>query len=154
LPQNVEYYQIDFNKQILTDLGTEHDLNFDIPTTFIWEGVTNYLIQEAIDQAFEFVRKFSEQTYIIFTYIDKQVLDDPKSFTGTEKYHSILAENEENWTFGFNPTKLPEYLKKFDLTVIEDFGAVEYRNKYMSERKNLLRGYEFYRVTIAKTGQK
>jgi hypothetical protein len=77
------------------------------------------------------------------------VLDDPGSFKNTDKYHSILDENEEKWTFGFNPEKLPDYLNKFDLTIIEDISAIEYRERYMSERKNLLKGYEFYRVAIA-----
>jgi hypothetical protein len=76
-------------------------------------------------------------------------LDDPGSFQNNDKYHSILEENEEKWTFGFNPEKLPDYLNKFDLTLIENMGAVEYRKQYMSERKNLLKGYEFYRVAIA-----
>jgi len=77
------------------------------------------------------------------------VLDDPGSFKNTDKYHSILDENEEKWTFGFNTQKLRDYLDKFDLTLIEDMGAIEYRKQYMSERQNLLSGYEFYRVAFA-----
>ncbi len=153
LPLNVKYYQIDFNQQSLTDLASKNNLNYDISTTIIWEGVTNYLQQEAIDKTFEFVEKFIDQCYIIFTYIDKLVLDNPKSFQSIEKYHSILEENDETWTFGFNPKTLPEYLKKFNLKIIEDIGATEYRNMYMADRKNLLNGYEFYRVAIAKLDQ-
>ena len=73
----------------------------DIPTTFIWEGVTNYLQQESVDKTFEFIMKFASRSYIIFTYINKKVLDDLKSFKNTDKYHSILDENEEKWTFRF-----------------------------------------------------
>ena len=112
-------------------------------------SLTNYLQQEAIGKTFEFVRKFSNKSYIIFTYINKLVLDDPGSFKNTDKYHSILDENEEKWTFGFNTQKLRDYLDKFDLTLIEDMGAIEYRKQYMSERQNLLSGYEFYRVAFA-----
>ncbi len=153
LPQNVKYYQIDFNKESLTDLATRNNLNPDIPTTFIWEGVTNYLQQDAIDNTLEFIRKFTNKSYIIFTYINKRILDDPGSFPYTDKYHSILENNEEKWTFGFDPEKLPDYLNKFDLTLIEDIGAVEYRKQYMSERMNLLKGYEFYRVAIAEVNK-
>ena len=149
IPLNVKYYQIDFNQESLIDLAKRNNLDLDIPTTFIWEGVTNYLQQEAIDKTFEFVRNFSNKSYIIFTYINKLVLDDPGSFSNTDKYHSILEENEEKWTFGFKPEELPAYLNKYDLTIIEDLGAVEYRQKYMPERENLLKGYEFYRVAIA-----
>ena len=154
LPQNLKYYQIDFNQESLIDLATCNNLNLDIPITFIWEGVTNYLEQEAIDMTFEFMSKFPDKSYIIFTYINKHVLDDPGSFQNTDKYQSILEKNEEKWTFRFDLEKLPDYLTKYDLTLIEDVGAIEYRKQYVSERKNLLKGYEFYRVAFVEMNKK
>jgi hypothetical protein len=32
---------------------------------------------------------------------------------------------------------------------MEDAGAAEYREKYLAERKSILKGYEFYRVAMA-----
>jgi methyltransferase (TIGR00027 family) len=150
LPSNVKYYQLDFKKQNLTDLAKEFNLNMDIPTIIIWEGVTNYLNQEAVNKTFEFIQKFSDKTYIIFTYIDKLVLDNPQAFQGTEQLFKNLKKNEEPYTFGIQPDKLSEYLNKFDLTLIENKSADEYRNKYMPERTSINKGYEFYRVAYAK----
>ena len=150
LPSNVKCYQLDFEKQNLTDLAKEYNLKLDIPTTIIWEGVTNYLNQEAVNKTFEFIQKFSDKTYIIFTYIDKQVLDNPQAFQGTEQLFKNLKKSEEPYTFGIQPDKLLEYLNKFDLKLIENKSADEYRNKYMPERTNLNKGYEFYRVAYAK----
>jgi len=150
LPHNVEYFQLDFNKQALDDLARQHGLTFDSQTTIIWEGVTNYLTEEAIDKTLEFVSKFSKGSFLIFTYIDKSVLDKPESFEGTEKLFKRLKESEEQWTFGFNPTELSNYLHDFNLTLLEDCGAADFRKKYMPERRNLLKGYEFYRVAFAK----
>jgi len=148
LPQNVSYFQIDFNKQSLGDLASEHNLNFNIPTTIIWEGVTNYLTQQAIDETFEFVNKFTSGSYLIFTYINRLVLDNPGSFMGTERVFRNLTKNEEHWTFGFNPEELSGYLAKFHLTLLEDLGAGEYRKKYMPNREAISKGYEFYRVAF------
>ncbi len=150
LPSNVKYYQLDFEKQSLTDLANKYNLNLDIPTTIIWEGVTNYLNQEAVNKTFEFIQKFSDITYIIFTYIDKLVLEKPQAFKGTEQLFKNLKKSEEPYTFGIQPDKLSEYLNKFDLTLIENQSANEYRNKYMPERTDLNKGYEFYRVAYAK----
>ena len=150
LPQNVNYLQIDFNKQSLDDLATEHNINFNIPTTIVWEGVTNYLTQQAIDDTFKFIAKFKKSPHIIFTYINKLVLDDPQSFIGTEKLFKNLEKNKEDWIFGFQPEGLPGYLSQFNLTLLEDLGADEYRAEYMSDRKNISKGYEFYRVAYAK----
>lgn len=149
LPQNVSYFQIDFNKQSLEDLASEHNLNFNIPTTIIWEGVTNYLTQQAADKTLEFVEKFTIGSYIIFTYVNKLVLDNPRSFIGTEKVFKNLSKNEECWTLGFKPEELSGYLVRFHLILLEDLGAADYRDRYMSDRKEISRGYEFYRLAFA-----
>jgi methyltransferase (TIGR00027 family) len=149
LPSNVYYYQIDFNKQSLDDLASRNNFNLSIPTTIIWEGVTNYLTQQSVDETFKFVKKLAKGSYIIFTYVNKHVLEHPQSFIGTEKLFKTLGKSDERWTFGFNPEELSGYLIKFRLIMIKDIGASEYRNKYMPDRKELLKGYEFYRVACA-----
>jgi methyltransferase (TIGR00027 family) len=149
LPQHVRYIPIDFNQQSLNDLAGEYHLNFNILTTVIWEGVSNYLNQQAIDKTFEFITKFPQGSYIIFTYIDKLVLSNRQSFIGTEKLFKNLNKNEECWTFGFDPDELSDYLLRFNLTLLVDWGADKYRAKYMLDRKEILKGYEFYRVTFA-----
>jgi hypothetical protein len=85
---------------------------------------------------------------MIMSELTKGVDPTIKSFL-EELNHSILDENEEKWTFSFNPENLSDYLNKFDLTLLEDMGSIEYRKQYMSERRNLLEGYEFYRVAFA-----
>jgi methyltransferase (TIGR00027 family) len=149
LPSNVSYFQIDFNKQSLEELARDHHLDFNIPTTIIWEGVTNYLTQQAFDKTLEFVKKFTIGSYIIFTYVNKLVLDNPQSFIGTEKVFKNLRKNEECWTLGFKPEELSGYLARFHLVLLEDLGAAEYRDRYMPDRKEILKGYEFYRVAFA-----
>ena len=149
LPQNVSYFQTDFNKESLEELANAHRLNCNIPTTIIWEGVTNYLTEQAVDKTLEFVKKLAVGSYIIFTYIDKLVLDHPESFIGAEKVFENLKKNEECWTLGFKPEELSGYLARFHLVLLEDLGAAEYRNKYMPDRKEISKGYEFYRVAFA-----
>jgi len=150
LPQNVTFQQADFNKQSLTEIASRAKINFSIPTTIIWEGVTNYLTKEAVDNTFAFTKMFSSSFTIIFTYIDKNVLENPNHFKGTEKIFANLKENEEEWIFGFDPKKVRTYLQQYDLKLVEDLNAIEYRNRYMPERQNISEGYEFYRVAVAK----
>lgn len=148
LPGNVRYYQIDFNEQSLDELAVHRHIDFSIPTAIIWEGVTNYLSAQAIDGTFGFVQKFAKGSFIIFTYVHQLVLDDPQSFFGAEKLLNDLAEIEEHWTFGFDPDELAEYLERYDLRLLEDLGATEYRDKYLPDRPE--RGYEFYRTAFAR----
>lgn len=147
LPANVRYYQIDFNEQSLDDLAQTRHIDLTIPTAIVWEGVTNYLSEQAVDGTFRFFSRFAQGSVIIFTYIHQQVLDDPKSFFGAEKLLNDLAEIEERWSFGFDPEELIMYCDKFGCTLLEDKGAVDYREMYMPDRPE--RGYEFYRVAMA-----
>jgi methyltransferase (TIGR00027 family) len=147
LPQNVTYCQIDFNKESLDQLAEKNKFDFTIPTTIIWEGVTNYLTADAIDSTFSFISKFSTGSFVIFTYVHKQVLIEPGSFVGGEKLLKDLQSIEERWTFGFLPNELPGYLSNCGLARVEDLGATEYRQKYLPDRAE--KGYEFYRVAMA-----
>lgn len=146
VPENIQFLQIDFNKQNLEQLATEQNINFSLQTAIIWEGVTNYLSAEAIKSTFEFIAKFAKNSTVIFTYVHKEILNNPKSFLGGEKLLHNLNQLEEQWTFGFLPNELPEYLNQFDIKLIEDLGANEYREKYLPKRAE--NGYEFYRTAI------
>lgn len=146
--ENITYCQIDFNKQSLDELAVQYHFDFTKPTTLIWEGVTNYLTAEAVSNTFAFISKFPKGSSIIFTYVHQEILTNPSSFLGGEKLLKDLEKLEEHWTFGFLPSELPDYLKQFNLNLIEDLGAKEYREKYLLNRNE--KGYEFYRVAIAK----
>jgi methyltransferase (TIGR00027 family) len=147
---NTRYLQVDLNTQDLNDFFTGERIDRTIPTTIIWEGVTNYLQQEAVNKTFAVAGQFAKGSSVIFTYIDKQVLEEPAAFHGAGKLLQDLAEIEERWTFGFDPEELSGYLSRFGLQLIENTPANSYRKKYLPERKSILPGYEFYRVAIAR----
>ncbi|OIV41994.1 class I SAM-dependent methyltransferase [Flavobacterium johnsoniae] len=147
IPKNVTFLQIDFNKQSLDQLAIEHHLDFSKPTVVIWEGVTNYLTEEAVKSTFAFISKFAQNSSVIFTYVHKDILDNPESFLGGKKLLEDLERLEEHWTFGFKPEELPQYLNLFNLQLLEDLGADEYRQKFLPNRSE--KGYEFYRTVFA-----
>ena len=150
LPPNVRYLQIDFNSQSLAALLDAERIDFTLPTTILWEGVTNYLSAEAMDNSFALLGRFAKNSAVIFTYVHKEVLANPSAFFGAQKLLDDLDEIEERWTFGFYPDELPAYLLRYGFRLEEDTGAAEYRRQYLAGREYLFRGYEFYRVALAK----
>nr|WP_260402230.1 class I SAM-dependent methyltransferase [Flavobacterium notoginsengisoli] len=146
IPTNIRFLQIDFNKQDLDQLALENNLDFSKPTAIIWEGVTNYLTEDAVKNTFSFISKFASNSHIIFTYVHKNILRNPASFLGGKKLLEDLENLEEHWTFGFLPEELPNYLNQFDIALLEDLGANEYREKFLPNRSE--KGYEFYRTAI------
>lgn len=146
IPENVTFLQIDFNKEDLNQLALKHNLDFSKPTTIIWEGVTNYLTEEAVKSTFSFISKFANKSQIIFTYVHKDILQNPDAFLGGEKLLEDLKNIEEHWTFGLLPEEVPSFLNLFGIKLLEDLGADEYRNRFLPDRSE--KGYEFYRTAI------
>ena len=145
LPADVSYLSIDFNWRSLGD----GELDLSQPAVIIWEGVTNYLQREAVDEVMRLAGRFPPGSAIIFTYIHRRVLEEPAAYFGGERLIADLERIEEKWTCGFLPEEMQGYLQAFGLRLIEDKGAAEYRQLYMPERTVLLKGYEFYRVAVA-----
>lgn len=149
LPSHVRSLTIDFDRQGFADLFRQHGIVISRPTVVVWEGVTNYLQRKAVDAVLRLVGQFPKGSAIIFTYVHRQVLEEPAAWYGAERLIADLEHIEEKWTCGFLPEELPGYLREFGLRLVEDQGAAEYRQRYMPERTELLKGYEFYRVALA-----
>ena len=72
-------------------------------TLFIWEGVTNYLTEDAVDGTLRWCAGAAAGSTVVFTYVHRQVLDAPQAFYGTEKLFTTLSAAGERWTFGLDP---------------------------------------------------
>jgi methyltransferase (TIGR00027 family) len=147
-PSHIRLAQIDFNRQSLEALASQVGIDYTLPTAILWEGVTNYLDPAAIASTFSWIGRFAPGSYVVFTYVHKKILEAPIDFYGGVKLLQDLDALQEKWTFGFEPSEVAPYLERFGFELLEDLGAQEYRHKYIPGRTE--RGYEFYRVAVAK----
>lgn len=150
LPPNIRYLQIDFNHQSLEQLWAQQQVNCQLLTTVIWEGVTNYLEQAAIDATFASLSLLPAGSFVLFTYIDAAVLSHPEQFYGAVQLLRNLEQIEESWTSGFHPQQLAGYLEKNGFVLLEDLDATAYRARYIPGRTSDKKGYTFYRTAIAR----
>ena len=89
----------------LADAG--HDPS--VPTITIWEGVTMYLTEGAIDASLRAIAAWSSPgSHLAMTYFAKSRLTKP-SFA-TRVVQATVARLGEPWKFGWVPEELPEYL--------------------------------------------
>jgi len=121
----------------------------DLPTLFIWEGVTGYLTPETVDSTFVWCSRAAPKSQLVFTYLDQEVISNPDAFHGTEKIIQILHRVEERWTFGLEPEKLASYLNERGFKLESDLNAAQYREKYFKDASSRMKGYEFHRVAVA-----
>ena len=97
------------------DLGTVlREAGFDpaLRTAVIWEGVTNYLNAAAVDATLRGLPALCPPgSTVIFTYVDRGVLDGTAAFAGAAEWHDAVRREGEPWTFGLDPAEVPDYLR-------------------------------------------
>ncbi len=150
----VRYVPCDFEADALSTSLEKAGFRPEQPSFFLWEGVTNYLSPEAVDGVLEYVSSTAPGSVLLFTYIDRLVLDEPDRFVGSRRLRSTLRRADEPWTFGLEPSGLADFLGQRGLRLVCDTGSIDYRAQYLGSGSAHLRGYEFYRVAVARVGHR
>ena len=150
LPSNVSLVPVDFNSQ---DLGEElKKAGYDLSskTLFMWEGVTQYISKEAIDNTLKYVTQAPTGSRIVFTYVLKSFIDGSHIPDGlTSLYKLTLNKKKPLWFCGFDPAEMHEYLSKFSLSLIEDVGHEEFLERYIKPKGRDLTVMEIERTVLA-----
>src|SRR5262245_50064273 len=149
MPSHVHLVTIDFNTEPLPSTMSTAGFDPTRRTLFVWEGVTNYLVEDTVDATLRWCASAAAGSTVVFTYVDRHVLDAPEAFEGTAKLFATLSESGERWTFGIEPSHLSGFVARRGLVLDEDVGAVDYRARYFGRVASGMRGYEFYRVAVA-----
>jgi methyltransferase (TIGR00027 family) len=150
LPHHVRYVPIDFTKEVLSHVMSAAGYDSSKRTLFIWEGVTSYLTEDAVDGTLRWCASVAAGSTVLFTYLHRRVLDSPEAFDGTEKLFATLRAAGERWTFGLDPSGLRTFLAERGLVLDEDVTASQYRTRYFGPSASDMRGYEFYRIAVAR----
>jgi len=149
LPNNVRFVTVDFNKQLVVEALTGAGYNGTMPACFVWEGVTNYLSADAVDNLLCQIRKAARGSLLLFSYIHREVLENPEAFFGAKELMARLESYGEPWTFGFRPEELVGYLGARGLRLVKDLSVAEaWRDAGRPAPE--LHGYEFYRLASAR----
>ncbi len=149
-PQNVRFIGSDFNEGQLTSAMTAAGYDHSRRTLFLWEGVTNYLTEAAVDETLRWCSKAAPESSLIFTYVHSDLLTNPRSYAGTDRLFATLAKDGERLSFGLQPHCVPEFLARRGLRLERDVDAARYRRLYLGEAANSIRGHEFYHVALAR----
>ena len=145
----VHFVPVDFDRDHVEAALDAAGYDRSRPTLFIWEGVTNYLNERAVDDTLHWCARAAPSSRMIFTYVHRRVLDDPAGFFGTARLFELLAASGERWTFGLEPTRLASFLEDRGFRLDEDVGAEDYRRRCFGPAAATMRGYEFYRIACA-----
>jgi methyltransferase (TIGR00027 family) len=147
---NVRFVPTDFNQRELPSAMAAAGYHETERSFFLWEGVTNYLTESAVDATLRWCARAAPGSLLLFTYVHRDVLSQPGAFVGTEPLFASLAKFGEKWSFGIHPAELPRFLAERGLRLENDLGASEYRERHFGAAARAMRGYEFYRIALAR----
>jgi methyltransferase (TIGR00027 family) len=147
---HVRFVPINFQTRGLASAMAEAGYRVAAPTFILWEGVTNYLTEAAVDATLRWCARAAPGSLVLFTYVHRDVLTRPHMFAGTKNLFASLEKAGERLTFGLEPGELRAFLSARGLSLESDVGAAEYRERYFGEEARRMRGHEFYRVALAR----
>jgi methyltransferase (TIGR00027 family) len=130
-PENVSFVPMDFDTQSLESAlaGTAFDPSR--PAVFVWEGVSQYLSEEAVRRTLSFVGKSTPGSILVFSYVLKDIVERRSHIPGADKLMDVVAKNNAPWLFGLEPGNVQSFLKPFHLDLTEEVGNADYQIRYL-----------------------
>ncbi len=117
----VTFVPVEFGHDDLARALTAAGFAGGAPTLVLWEGVTNYLDRAAVDATFTLLGSvLGAGSPVVFTYVDARMLDGSAAFAGAETTMRAVRRAGEPFTFGFNPSQLPDYLSGLGFELLSD----------------------------------
>jgi methyltransferase (TIGR00027 family) len=124
--REVRYVGVDFEKQSWLDRLVENGFDRAVMTTFIWEGVTMYLTQDAIDATLQSVKKTAPRSRLLVTYSTST--RGPRAVRFMDQ---IVKAAGEPFKSRFTQEQFEELLAAHGLRLLGDEGDVEWTKKYL-----------------------
>ncbi len=150
LPDHVVFVEADLEDQDLESALRSAGFSPITRSFFVWEGVTNYLTADAVDATLRRVAALAAPgSRLLFTYVHRGLLDGSIAFAGGRRLSRTLRRIGEPWSFGLDPAEVSGFLAQRGFRLLEDWGAADYRSRYLGRGADRLRGYEFYRAALA-----
>ena len=147
---HVRFVPVDLDRDDLRAAMSAAGFCTGIRTLFIWEGVTQYLTEKAVGATLRFVSTaVPPGSRLVFTYIDRGILDDSAARPISDALRSELERHGEPWKFGIRPDDLGDFLDARGFELVEDVGADDYRSRYLEPLGREMDLFEGERVAVA-----
>ena len=146
LPRHVTFVPVTFGHDDPAERLLAAGFQVGRRTIVLWEGVTNYLSAMAVDDGFSMLgASVASGSPVIFTYVDRRMLDGTATFDGAESTMNAVRRVGEPFTFGFDPSEVAPYLAERGFELVTDVAVSDIAARYYSNGR-LPRTPGYYRV--------
>jgi methyltransferase (TIGR00027 family) len=148
VPVHVKLVSMDFEAESIGLVLQRAGYSMDLPAFFIWEGVTQYIPEEAVRRVFEFLKQVSPGSQLVFTFIRKDFIDGKRMY-GQKFLFRQTRTVKQLWRFGLEPAEIGAFLDFYMWKELDQAGSAEYQQRYLTPLNRSLSVMEVERVVHA-----
>ncbi|MEB3068921.1 SAM-dependent methyltransferase [[Mycobacterium] vasticus] len=128
LPPSVRLVALDFERDDLLTTLAEHGYQTSFRTFFVWEGVTQYLTEQAVHATLTGLRAAAPGSRLAFTYVRRDFIDGTNRYGSPTLYRRVV---NKLWHFGLRTEEVAEFLAGYGWRLIEQAGAQQLLARYV-----------------------
>ena len=134
IPFGLSLIPFDFNKDDPNSLS-QYGFDKNIPTVYIWQGVTYYLPRETVSYVLDFIRdQMASGSVFVFDACSPLMTFKNDQIPGIRAQIDKLNEIGEPYIFGMNSNKMESWLKKKGFKNIKIHKQDDLEEKYLHRR--------------------
>ena len=158
IPNNLTFASINFNLESLPEVLQQAGYDSEVKTVFLWEGVSMYLEQAAVDATLRFVSACkNRKSLLVFDYIATIADSDVDKYYGVKTWRETWAKyrQAEPFKFTIDDSQIASYLDEMGLSINTHLNEREIEEHYLPQTsyKNLEKIAGWFRfVTVSPAG--
>jgi methyltransferase (TIGR00027 family) len=130
VPKSVRLVPVDFERDDLAVELAKHGHRADSRTFFVWEGVTQYLTEDAVRATFAYLRSAASGSRLVFTYVRRDFIDGENLY-GAKSAYRRFREKRQIWHFGLQPEDVSKFIAEYGWRLIENAGPEYFLRHYV-----------------------
>ncbi len=130
VPASLHLVPVDFERDDLIETLAAHGYRGDTRTFFIWEGVTQYLSEDAVRATLAALRPAPAGSRLAFTYVRKDFIDGEHMY-GAQLLYNRFIERNRIWRFGLDPRDVEAFLAEYGWHLIAQAGPHYFMRNYI-----------------------
>ena len=130
IPASVHLVPLDFERDDLFATLCGHGYRAAARTFFIWEGVTQYLTEDAVRATFGELQGAATGSRLVFTYVHRDFIDGVNMYDAAILYKRF-RQRRQVWQFGLNPDEVSDFVAEYGWRLVEQAGPDYYLHNYI-----------------------
>ena len=130
VPPSVHLVPLDFEGDDLMSTLAASGYRADARTFFIWEGVTQYLTEDAVRATLAALQAAPTGSRLTFTYVRRDFIDGTNMYDAAILYKRF-RQRQQVWLFGLDPETVSDFVAEYGWRLVEQAGPDYFLSHYI-----------------------